>query len=124
MHQLSIDGYIYPTDIDGIIEYKDSEYIIFEIKYKDSGLSVGQRLALERMVKDFETAGKRAIVMICEHNVSDCTKPVYAALCKVREVYCSGDCHWRRLKNKIRVKDAIEKFQNNIDSEDCLNGIL
>lgn len=30
---LSIDGYIYPTDIDGLIEYKDSEYILFEVKH-------------------------------------------------------------------------------------------
>ena len=28
---LGVDGYIYPTDIDGLLEYKDSEYIIFEV---------------------------------------------------------------------------------------------
>ena len=45
---LDIDGYIYPTDIDGMIEYKDSEYIIFEIKYGDDVMPLGQRLALLR----------------------------------------------------------------------------
>lgn len=30
---LELDGGIYPTDIDGIIEYRDSEYIILEVKH-------------------------------------------------------------------------------------------
>lgn len=121
---LNIDGRIYPTDIDGIIEYKNTEYIIFEIKYKGSEVSLGQRLALERMVNDFETAGKRAVVMVCEHTVADYTKPVFAAFCKVREVYCSGDKHWRKLTDKILVREAIDKFQNNKETEDFLDGIL
>ena len=29
----AVDGGMYPTDIDGVIEYKDSKYIIFEVKY-------------------------------------------------------------------------------------------
>ena len=32
---LELDGGIYPTDIDGIIEYRDSEYIILEVKIKN-----------------------------------------------------------------------------------------
>lgn len=46
---LNIDGYIYPTDIDGVIEYKDSEYILFEFKYGHADLPAGQKLALQRM---------------------------------------------------------------------------
>lgn len=41
----AVDGGMYPTDIDGVIEYKDSKYIIFEVKYGDSEIPIGQRLA-------------------------------------------------------------------------------
>ena len=38
---LEVDGYIYPTDIDGLLEYKDSEYIIFEVKYGNAEAPFG-----------------------------------------------------------------------------------
>lgn len=55
----AVDGGMYPTDIDGVIEYKDSKYIIFEVKYGDSEIPIGQRLALQRMVDDFTKSGKQ-----------------------------------------------------------------
>lgn len=33
---LELDNGIYPTDIDGLIEYHDSEYILLEVKHKDA----------------------------------------------------------------------------------------
>ena len=30
---LELEGGIYPTDIDGLIEYHDQEYILIEVKY-------------------------------------------------------------------------------------------
>ena len=74
---IDVDGYIYPTDIDGLIEYKNSEYIIFEIKFKGSAVPYGQRLALQRMVDDFAAAGKRAIVLICEHCALCCQRNIH-----------------------------------------------
>ena len=61
---LAVDEYIYPTDIDGLIEYKDSEYIIFEVKYGDAEVPFGQKLALQRMVDDFTKTGKQAVVLV------------------------------------------------------------
>ena len=60
----SIGNGIYPTDIDALIEYRDSEYIIFEVKFKDYEVPFGQKLALQRMVDDFTKAGKQAIVIV------------------------------------------------------------
>ncbi|MBR1526310.1 MAG: hypothetical protein IJ640_06585 [Prevotella sp.] len=108
---LDIDGYIYPTDIDGLIEYKDSEYIIFEIKHGDAEVPFGQRLALQRMVDDFTKIGKQAVVFICEHSVRDANKPVIAAWCKVREVYYGGEGKWREPLHEITVRDAVDSFQ-------------
>ena len=64
---LELDNGIYPTDIDGLIEYHDSEYILLEVKHKDARVPYGQRLAIQRMVDDFTKAGKKAVAIVCEH---------------------------------------------------------
>ena len=66
---LELDNGIYPTDIDGLIEYHDSEYILLEVKHKDARVPYGQRLAIQRMVDDFTKAGKKAVAIVCEHKV-------------------------------------------------------
>ena len=38
---LELDNGIYPTDIDGLIEYHDSEYILLEVKHKDARVPYG-----------------------------------------------------------------------------------
>lgn len=108
---LSIDGYIYPTDIDGLIEYKDSEYILFEVKHGSAEVPFGQKLALQRMVDDFTKVGKSAVVFICEHTVHDAEKPVIAAWCKVREIYYGGEKQWRKPDREISVREAVNMFQ-------------
>lgn len=107
---LDIDGYIYPTDIDGLIEYKDSEYIIFEVKYGDAEVPFGQKLALQRMVDDFTKVGKQAVVLICEHEVRDTDRPVIAAWCKVREIYYGKERQWKAPDNEITVREAVDNF--------------
>lgn len=109
---LNVDGYIYPTDIDGLIEYKGSEYIIFEVKYSNSEVPYGQKLALQRMVDDFTKAGKQAVVFVCEHTVRNTDKPVVAAWCKVREIYNGNDKQWRVPDNEITIKEAVDNFHN------------
>lgn len=108
---LGIDGNIYPTDIDGLIEYKDSEYIIFEIKHGDAEVPFGQRLALQRMVDDFTKVGKQAVAFVCEHTVRDANKPVVAAWCKVREIYYGGERQWRAPLHETTVREAVDSFQ-------------
>lgn len=108
---LAVDGYIYPTDIDGLIEYKDSEYILFEVKHGDSVVPFGQRLALQRMVDDFTKVGKQAVAFICEHLVHDADEPVVAANCKIREIYYGREKEWRQPNINITVREAVDMFQ-------------
>lgn len=108
---LTIDGYIYPTDIDGLIEYKDSEYILFEVKYGDAEVPLGQKLALQRMVDDFTKVGKQAVVFVCEHTVHNYDVPVVAAWCKVREIYYGKEKQWRKPDKEITVREAVNLFQ-------------
>ena len=108
---LEVDGYIYPTDIDGLIEYKDSEYILFEVKYGSAEVPLGQKLAIQRMVDDFTKVGKQAVAFVCEHTVRDAHKPVVAAWCKVREIYYGKEKQWRAPDNEITVREAVDSFQ-------------
>lgn len=94
----AMDGGMYPTDIDGVIEYKDSKYIIFEVKYGDSEIPIGQRLALQRMVDDFTKSGKQAIVLICSHTVKNPNKPVVFALNCVRNIISISSLEFSPLK--------------------------
>ena len=108
---LEVDGYIYPTDIDGLIEYKDSEYILFEVNYGSAEVPLGQKLAIQRMVDDFTKVGKQAVASVCEHTVRDANKPVVAAWCKVREIYYGKEKQWRAPDNEITVREAVDSFQ-------------
>lgn len=103
-----VGNHMYPTDIDGVIEYKNSEYILFEVKFLHSKVPFSQQLALQRMADDFTKVGKRAIVFICEHNVKNPERPVVLAKCKIRTVYYGGEGRWVTPEKEMLVKEAIE----------------
>jgi hypothetical protein len=60
-------GNITPTDIDGLIEYKDKGYVLIETKYKDAKLPRGQELALERLCDNLQSAKKPTLLIIASH---------------------------------------------------------
>lgn len=107
----SVGPGMYPTDIDGLIEYKDSEYILFEVKLAGKPVPIGQRLAIQRMIDDFTKVGKQAVAFICDHTVKDPNKPIIMARCKVREIYYGGEKQWRAPDRTITVREAIDSFQ-------------
>lgn len=108
---LELDGKIYPTDIDAIIEYHDSEYIILEVKHNKADVPWGQRLCLQRMVDDFTKVGKKAVAIVCEHNVDDPNKPIVASFCNVRELYYGGEKEWRPPDSPMTVRQAMLSFR-------------
>ena len=101
-------GRITPTDIDGVIEYKDKAYIFFEVKYKDTVLPYGQKLALQRLSDDVNKAGKKSIILIAQHDVQNTNDSIDVALCKVRNYYFKNK--WLVPKSTITVIQAIEIF--------------
>lgn len=58
---------ITPTDIDGMIEYKNLCYVYIETKYDGAELPFGQKLALERQTDDMQKV-KPTITIIASHN--------------------------------------------------------
>lgn len=102
-------GKITPTDLDGLIEYKDLAYVLIEVKYQDAPLPFGQRLALKRMVKDL-SFNKKAIAIVCEHNITNAEEQVDVANCDVREIILSDEMTWRKTRDVMKVKELIDSF--------------
>lgn len=73
----------WPTDFDGVVEYHNKGWIVFEAKYKNKEPLDGQKLALRRFAKDMAKSGKFAVVFIVEHDVADVNEEVYLKDCRV-----------------------------------------
>ena len=102
-------GTMYPTDIDGLLEYKDRAYFIFEVKHKSNKkLSTGQKLALERLTDDLAKTGKEVMCAIVSHNI-DKEEDVDVSKCPVHLVRYKGKWIDAREYNFILV-DLLEAF--------------
>ena len=132
---LELEGGIYPTDIDGLIEYHNQEYILIEVKYGKTKVPFGQRLAIERMVDDFTKIGKPAVAIVCEHTVKDADKHVVAAACRLinktfldrikgylsdGEIYYGGEHRWKKTEKQMTVREFIDNFQSFLTEKEGL----
>lgn len=107
-------GKITPTDIDGLIEYKNKAYVILELKYGDTELPFGQRLALERLTDDLEQVGKPTLCIVATHDTHDCNKDIDAANTIVTKYRLKRE--WIPLSPDLEVttRTIIELFLNNL----------
>jgi len=108
-------GNITPTDIDGLIEYQNEAYIFFEIKYMDTPILYGQKLALERLVCDIAKKKKIAIAIIAEHNIHNTDVSVPVAECRIREYYTIHDKEWKQPKKDTTLKQMVDKIIERIE---------
>jgi len=60
-------GKIYPTDIDGFLDFGDKMFVFFELKYGNSPLSFGQKLALTRLCDACEADERKSCLIIANH---------------------------------------------------------
>lgn len=102
-----------PTDCDGLIEYHDKAYVLFELKHGAKELPDGQKLALVRMCDDFARINKPAVFIVAEHDVDDPTVDVDAAACIVRAFYFRG--RWYTPKMPVTLKEKIDCFIRFVD---------
>lgn len=100
-------GSITPTDIDGLIEKDNRIFIFFEFKYNDAVMSMGQRIALERLVDDTARAGKEAVLFLCRHFVHDCNEDVDASKGLVTDIYWKGK--WYK-GTGLSVREQTDKY--------------
>jgi hypothetical protein len=57
-------GNITPTDLDGLIEYKNKCFVLIEVKYEGAEMPFGQGLALERLC---DSISKPTILILATH---------------------------------------------------------
>ena len=111
---LRFDGLKYnnitPMDLDGLIEWHDRKRVLLEIKLNKTPVPYGERLALERMVKDFQRCGKESLAIIADHKVFDIKQDVKVEDCLVRELYHSREQEWRPPKRMMTVRMLLDSF--------------
>lgn len=101
------------TDYDGVMEYHDKAWVIFEVKHGKCSLSKGQRLCIERDIDDKEKAGKLACAIIARHDVDNADADVIMQDCRVNRVYFKGK--WRVLQESFTVKQVTDAFIQLVD---------
>jgi hypothetical protein len=102
-----------PTDIDGFIDYGGNAFVYLEGKVEGQDLSMGQRIALERVVRSHWKANHPTIAIVYEHNI-----PYYEEVmvheCLVTKVYGrlnGGQFGWKEILTQ-NVTEIIERFEN------------
>jgi hypothetical protein len=99
-------GTITPMDIDGLIEYHNKCYVIYEAKHIGAPPMLdGQRIALERLCDDLQKA-KPTILIVCEHN-TPANQAIDFAGCMVQMYRYGGKWHCPRI---VSVKDVTDRF--------------
>ena len=93
-----------------MIEWKGKGYIFIEVKYKDTKVKRGQKIALERLVKDTGQDNKESLAIIAEHNVKNGDKDVDVGNCNIREIYYSDKKIWQNIHPKWNVEELVRHF--------------
>jgi hypothetical protein len=99
------------TDVDGLIEYHDRCYVIFEIKRQGAEVPAGQAIALSRLCDDLART-KPTLLVIAEHNEPDPEQDIDAASAIVRRYRYKGQ--WRTPKKRATVKEVTDRFLVNV----------
>ena len=98
-------GSITPTDVDGLIEFKNRCFLLIELKHVSKpDLDLGQRLALERLCMDL---GKPTMLL---HGLHDApvSQDIDAAAAIVHRYFWRGA--WRTPRGIMTIREASEWF--------------
>lgn len=99
-------GNITPTDIDGYMEYHDAGFVFYEAKYENAKMSPGQEKSYTRLCDALQSAGKVAILMLCEHD-TQADNDVWLYSCVVREYYYKKKWHSGNNRTVLQLTDLI-----------------
>lgn len=104
-------GKITPTDIDGFIDFGDKAFVIIEVKYGDTDVPTGQKLAIERLC-DSLNQQKPTVAIIARH---DSNGDIDVGNCVATEIRYKRQ--WKQASHRITVKGTIDSFlrDNNLN---------
>lgn len=98
-------GSITPTDIDGLIDFQNKAFVLFELKREGAEMPYGQELAIERTAI-LMNKQKPTIAFLAEHR--DDGEFIRAANAIVVSYFWNGD--WWMDDREITLKQAIDNF--------------
>ncbi len=101
-------GNITPTDVDGLIDFGDDLWIIFELKHAGNDMPYGQRLAYERLTDDLSKS-KPCIFFLAEHTTPQ-ESPIDAQTAIVIEYRLNEK--WKKASKGLTLKEAIDLFKD------------
>jgi hypothetical protein len=101
-------GNITPTDLDGLIDYKNERFAFFELKIEGVEMQRGQGLALVRVVDLIQQAGKKAALFVAWHSVFNTREDIDAANTYVHTIYTEGQMIKPISMPTLRA--AVDKF--------------
>jgi hypothetical protein len=99
---------IYPTDIDGLIDYGGTSFVYLEGKTEGAPIKKGQQMALENLVDSHNKAGHTASALIFRHN-TPVEQDIKVSDCRVETLYFRGK--WHPQEKQITVLGFIEKWE-------------
>lgn len=105
---------ITPTDIDLLIDYGGKSFLYGEAKFKNRILPVGQRKALENLVKSHTQNWHTAVAIVFNHECKT-NEEIISKDQLVTEVYFrtdEGAFLWMPVKKIFTVLAAIEWWEN------------
>lgn len=106
-----MDGKLSATDIDGLIEYQNKLFILFEGKTRFGTMELGQRLALERLV---DNSKKPMVLFVFRHDEYP-ESEIIASECMVEKVYFKGKWITPAVPHKLGLR--IRRFIDYIEKE-------
>lgn len=101
----------HPSDIDMFYIGKNNTLIVGEIKNEKGKLIGGQRMLYEKIC-DYWKYDALALFIIHNKYVQNGDKKVDVPNCEVKEYYWKKAKKWIIPKDKIIVKDVLERYKN------------
>lgn len=100
-------GNITPTDIDGVIDFRNQHFVVIELKGIGAPFEYGQRVAIERFINVCDSSNKKSIAILARHDTSP-EDLVDTSSCLVEKIYFNSE--WKTRKGDETVKSLIDKF--------------
>lgn len=105
-------GNITPTDLDGLIEFRDKAYVLIGAKLENAVMSGGQKLALERLCDDLNKI-KPTLLVLVKHN-TPVNQEIDFAKCNVEQYRYKG--RWTTPRIVENLKKFIDSFLQSLET--------
>ncbi len=98
-----------PTDLDLSVDWGQDTFVFVEIKGINAGLTIGQQIHLEGLVKAIRAGGKKAYAIVAKHQTR-ASEDIMAQDCMVSSVY-DGNL-WEKQLTSLDLGRKLNELYN------------